>query len=711
MMALKTLDLRCNDIKRLPDELALLATSLRTLRVRSNELIDVPHCIVALTNLEELQLANNLIVVLDPGLGNLQKLTSLYLYHNAIKELPDEFSKLEALKELDLSWNQLLRLPASLSSMSSLSNMLATNNKIREVQPKFFIGLVSLQELNISHNFLKTLPEQASQLVELRKLIINDNKLVSFPDLSTISDLRWLELGNNKLRQFLPSLCNLKNVIVLNLFANGVETVPPEIGQLTCLQKLYLSYNKIKKLPDNLSDLRQLSTLFLGGNKFDDIPEIVFKLGGLKELCMSNNNVSLIPDDFSKLQGLESARFTCNKIKRFPPSISTVFTLIELDVSHNEIESLPDDIGKLTAITDLDLSGNELTDFPESFMTLAEILHLKIGFNKLRKLPKFPHATKRTWISCTGNEALNMYYSQSINHLDGKSEDKFIEKVNKMEEKRLKHEKKKNNKTKKTREKGDDSDTDTEEVRTNRKPSTGAQNAQITKVTTETNISRENGTQNKDPEVKSTKPNEDTNDNGSQKYKKPKINEVPPVPVEQPFSYREKFGWAEMRGRRPDMQDTLTIISDYRSKGQHLLCMFDGHAGSTSSEFAAKSLPGKLWTNLSKIENTRSSGHNEFKMTMRKDGTNPGKAEPPANPTSKLSDKDLDELMRHTFADVHNDIMKQKLEDGTAALVCLVLEDRLVIANSGDQRAVLCKGGKPDQLTEDHKPDAPKEKK
>ncbi|KAF0931326.1 hypothetical protein E2562_004475 [Oryza meyeriana var. granulata] len=47
---------------------------------------------------------------------------------------------------------------------------------------------------------------------------------------------------------------------------------------------------------------------------------------------------------------------------------------------------------------------------------------------------------------------------------------------------------------------------------------------------------------------------------------------------------------------------------------------------------------------------------------------------------------------------------------GSTAVVALLVRDRLVVANCGDSRAVLCRGGSPIPLSFDHKPDRPDEK-
>jgi len=56
-------------------------------------------------------------------------------------------------------------------------------------------------------------------------------------------------------------------------------------------------------------------------------------------------------------------------------------------------------------------------------------------------------------------------------------------------------------------------------------------------------------------------------------------------------------------------------------------------------------------------------------------------------------------------------IVQNNYDDGSAAIVTMVERDnnRVIIANSGDQRAVLCRGGSAIQLTTDHKPDDPNE--
>lgn len=60
-------------------------------------------------------------------------------------------------------------------------------------------------------------------------------------------------------------------------------------------------------------------------------------------------------------------------------------------------------------------------------------------------------------------------------------------------------------------------------------------------------------------------------------------------------------------------------------------------------------------------------------------------------------------MMRNENSDIAN-------TTGCTACVALITKNKIYVANSGDSRAVLCKGGKAVDMSEDHKPDNPKEK-
>lgn len=76
---------------------------------------------------------------------------------------------------------------------------------------------------------------------------------------------------------------------------------------------------------------------------------------------------------------------------------------------------------------------------------------------------------------------------------------------------------------------------------------------------------------------------------------------------------------------------------------------------------------------------------------------------------------DISTKLRSTFfqceADLHEQWMEGTLGDsGTTALVVVVSETHLHIANAGDCRAVLCRAGRAEAITKDHRPGSPEER-
>lgn len=166
-------------------------------------------------------------------------------------------------------------------------------------------------------------------------------------------------------------------------------------------------------------------------------------------------------------------------------------------------------------------------------------------------------------------------------------------------------------------------------------------------------------------------------------------------------SYREKLGWAEMKGGRPDMQDTIAVFTNFRNDpSKTLLCSFDGHSGEKSAEFASISIGHVLANNLEDKEREiikRNKARDREERTRDRD---------------ELGENDFIDVLNKTFYDMHNCIREHKFDDGTAALVVLVENDRkrLIVANAGDQRAVVAKGDIAVAITTDHKPDEPGER-
>ena len=139
------------------------------------------------------------------------------------------------------------------------------------------------------------------------------------------------------------------------------------------------------------------------------------------------------------------------------------------------------------------------------------------------------------------------------------------------------------------------------------------------------------------------------------------------------------FGACHDIGRRGEMEDEhlaaeITVSIGSVSHAAQVFGVFDGHGGDLASAFVKQNLAAVLRSQLEKHGLTEEGIWNALKMTF---------------------------VILH---DAFSPCGKQAEILGTTAVVALVLDGKLWIANVGDSRAVLDSNGKFMQLSEDMKP-------
>jgi serine/threonine protein phosphatase PrpC len=137
------------------------------------------------------------------------------------------------------------------------------------------------------------------------------------------------------------------------------------------------------------------------------------------------------------------------------------------------------------------------------------------------------------------------------------------------------------------------------------------------------------------------------------------------------------IGEHQTKGDRSTMEDTSLI--QFVEEHSHLfVAVFDGHNGSRCSEFLKEKIVVELDTQLRNV-------------------------------------KDLMVALKNTYFSIDRKWLEiaaqEKLNDGSTA-ICIVIENnRIVVANTGDCRAVMYRGGQCVVLSKDHKPTDPEEMK
>jgi len=138
------------------------------------------------------------------------------------------------------------------------------------------------------------------------------------PDIAKLTNLKRLTLDSNQLGTLGDSLWKLQKLQVLNLNNVDIRTIPPEIGALTELRELSVSNNQISELPKELFSLSKLEVLTINSNALTSIPPDIKKLSNLKVLNLKYNRLTAVPEEIASLKSLEQLSLTGNAIGTMP---------------------------------------------------------------------------------------------------------------------------------------------------------------------------------------------------------------------------------------------------------------------------------------------------------------------------------------------------------------------------------------------------------
>lgn len=157
-----------------------------------------------------------------------------------------------------------------------------------------------------------------------------------------------------------------------------------------------------------------------------------------------------------------------------------------------------------------------------------------------------------------------------------------------------------------------------------------------------------------------------------------------------------KFGAASVCGRRRDMEDAVAIhpslMKDDHGGGFHFFAVFDGHGCSHVATKCKERMHEIVEEEIVIIEDST-----QWKSAMERSFL-------------RMNMEVLASNASNTNATCRCELQSPRCDAvGSTAVVAIITPDKIVVANCGDSRAVLCRGGKPVPLTDDHKPDRPDE--
>jgi Leucine-rich repeat (LRR) protein len=149
------------------------------------------------------------------------------------------------------------------------------------------------------------------------------NQKVFIPDSvwSKFSNLEYLSLKDDHLKQVPAGIGNLKSLKVLDLSGNDFKVLPASFKGLVNLQELYLNDEKNFQLEKNIPVLSALPSL--------------------KSLHLENDGLKTLPGNILALSHLESLYLNNNKFKQVPKQVKGMKNLNYLDIHENKLQIVP----------------------------------------------------------------------------------------------------------------------------------------------------------------------------------------------------------------------------------------------------------------------------------------------------------------------------------------------------------------------------------
>jgi len=557
-----------------------------------------------------------------------RNITSLNLSINRLKFLNSALWELTDLTMLDISANELEFLPPEIGLLVNLSNLNLRHNRISNL-PVEVANLTKLDKLNLEYNRIKSLPPLKGPM-NLSDIRLKYNRVTSLPDVvGHIKEV--LDVQNNcltEIPQFSNTnlLCDLKDLILVDNQLTALPATP--LSALTSLTRLHLMQNKIHTWsPRFLSTQPALTELDLRDNKITEIPTTINQCVGLKRLIVCSNRITHIPAEVYSISGLNILNLGGNYIEEVPPGIHHLGNLKELILANNRLTAVQPDIYSLTQLQVLNLSWNDITTLEPGIGNMTKLAVLFLNGNKLKELPT----------EIGGAKSVKELYV-AANLLTG-----LPETITEMKLELI-------------------------DIRYNRLAGTFCSNVKWSQLKhfEHLDCGQNEPGMSLGPDFEG-KERMHINSHSSLSYGGAGLNGKWSIAV------------ADMKGKRWSMEDSVVVIPNYitppagtesssdSNKGfsSAYFGVFDGHGGDKAAQHGAKRHPEILLEKL----NSFFSGQG-------------GKWEE--------EEDDVIEAIRSSFVETSREMTNQIIKrSGTTAVVCVIINERLYVADVGDSRAVM----------------------
>ena len=218
---------------------------------------------------------------------------------------------------LDLSTNQINHLKNfTFSHLNKLRELNLRNNKISIIDSQALYGLCELRIINLAVNEIKTLDVTSifSETPKLAYLYLWNNSFVEIPALTNLTNLRYLDLGNNNIAKayFPPSFQSLTALETVKLSGNNLVNISADDMHYLPAEQIIAFACKACKLIhidelNTFSRFKSLQFFNIGENNFnlDQLSKLIASLSVARNLTLLKLQQVIdgynLPSDFFKL--------------------------------------------------------------------------------------------------------------------------------------------------------------------------------------------------------------------------------------------------------------------------------------------------------------------------------------------------------------------------------------------------------------------------
>ena len=189
---------------------------------------------------------------------------------------------------------------------------------------------------------VSSIPQNQNRSTSISSFIATNCKFNTFPfQICDLSNLVSVDLSFNKIKGVPDQILNCKNLKTMILTNNHIETISAKLFQIN-LEYLLVQNNNISFLPliqKNETNSFILKIFDLTNNNLSVIEEDVFSNINVERLFLSFNKIEVFPKLSPMIEQLIISNNKLNNISHLE-TISNYDQFTFLDVSHNQLEGI-----------------------------------------------------------------------------------------------------------------------------------------------------------------------------------------------------------------------------------------------------------------------------------------------------------------------------------------------------------------------------------